>query len=164
MTLSSASPHLLSSGRHRLLCVPAEPFAGDTRGTVDDRSPGVERALELGAERVVHQIVDHPLALVSFENEHDLAGREVDAVMSDAGLAEVERGAGCDQLGGTRSTSLVQAYDDRYTFHASSSRLRPLPARCSSLILVPFRVASVAFAASLRYGATAPSARGARPV
>jgi hypothetical protein len=38
-------------------------------------------------------------------------------VVDDAGLGEIERRTRCDQLSGTRSTSLLQARDDRYTFH-----------------------------------------------
>jgi hypothetical protein len=35
---------------------------------------------------------------VAFEHEHDLARREIDAVVDDAGLGEVERRAGWPKL------------------------------------------------------------------
>jgi hypothetical protein len=97
--------------------VPSELFAGDARETVGDGPPLVERALHLRPEWVIDQLVHRPLDLVALEDEDDLTRRALDAVGRKANLREIEGRAPGDQLSGAGPTSLLQARDDRYTFH-----------------------------------------------
>jgi hypothetical protein len=56
-------------------------------------------------ERVVDQLIHHPLDLVTFKHEHDFAGGQVDAVANDAGLGEVKPRTPGDQFNGTGARS-----------------------------------------------------------
>ena len=111
--------HPLGSRWLGLIELPAEPLARDSRLSVDDLPPLVERALQLVVERFVDELVDDPLDLVALEHEHGLARRDVDAVTNDAGVGEIEGWAGSDELGGALLTSFLQARDDRYAFHVA---------------------------------------------
>jgi hypothetical protein len=109
---------------HSLGCVgpvrvepPAEPLARDPRSSIEDLPPLLERAMKLVVKRFVDQLVDDPLDLVALEHEHDLVGRDVDAVANDARIREIKGRAGSDERRGALLTSFLQVRDDRDAFH-----------------------------------------------
>jgi hypothetical protein len=99
------------------VALPAEPLARDARSSIDDLRPLLERTVKLLLDRFVDQLVDDPLDLVALEHKHNFVRRHVDAVVNDAGMREIKRRAGLDQIGGTLLTSFLQVGDDRYAFH-----------------------------------------------
>jgi hypothetical protein len=58
-------------------------------------------------EPAIDELIDHPLDLMSLEHEDGLARRDVDAVPSNTGACEIERRAGCDELGGALRASFL---------------------------------------------------------